>query len=323
MSRLPTLGKLSKVDPKDVWENEPQAFTPWLAQPENLKELGDAIGIELELEATEQAVGPFRADILCKRVGTEHWVLIENQLGKTDHPHLGQILTYAAGLDAVTIIWISPQFTDEHRACLDWLNRSTVEGLNFFGVQIEVWQIGGSEKAPRFNIVSQPNQWSKSVAAASNSISNNSNGQAHLEYWTAFAEKLRASGGPVVPVRPAGQNSMVMAPFNKNGFSLIVASNIYESRIRVGLYITRDADGYFQSLCSKKSEIEAELGELVWHKAVQERALLQYMDANSTNVEDWPRQHEWLVERLQAFYRVLAPLVKTLQPATLAQDEND
>ena len=77
--------------------------------------LGDTIGFDLEVEAQEKEVGPFRADILCKDLRTGNWVLIESQLEKTDHTHLGQLLVYASGLKAVTIVWIARQFTDEHR----------------------------------------------------------------------------------------------------------------------------------------------------------------------------------------------------------------
>ena len=113
------LGKLEKVDLREIWNTEASDFTPWLAREENIEELGKEIGIELEVEGTEKDVGPFRADILCKDTIDGHWVLIENQLEKTDHTHLGQLLTYAAGLNAVTIVWIADRFTDEHRAALD------------------------------------------------------------------------------------------------------------------------------------------------------------------------------------------------------------
>src|SRR5215471_21796363 len=96
-----TLGRLERVDPRTAWLTEAGHFTPWLAQPENLQLLGDTIGVELELEAQEKNVGPFRADILCKDTVTGSWVLIENQLERTDHTHLGQLITYAAGLKAV------------------------------------------------------------------------------------------------------------------------------------------------------------------------------------------------------------------------------
>jgi hypothetical protein len=111
------------VELRQAWTGEATEFTPWLAQ--NVAVLGDALELELEVEAQEQPVGPFRADILCKDTATDNWVLIENQLERTDHSHLGQLLTYAAGLDAVTIVWVAARFTDEHRAALDWLNNVT------------------------------------------------------------------------------------------------------------------------------------------------------------------------------------------------------
>ena len=161
-----SLGRLEQVELREAWSSESRDFTPWLAQEENLKLLGEAIGIELDLESQEKDVGPFRANILCKDTATDEWVLIENQLDRTDHSHLGQLLTYAAGLNAVTIVWIAERFTEEHRATLDWLNERTDEKINLFGLEIELWRIGDSPIAPKFNIISQPNDWSRTVQQA-------------------------------------------------------------------------------------------------------------------------------------------------------------
>ena len=137
----PWLGRLKSVALRDAWLGEATDFTPWLAQPDNMALLSEAIGIELEVDSQETNVGPFRADILCRDTINGHYVLIENQLERTDHTHLGQLLTYAAGLEAVTIVWIASRFTDEHRAALDWLNNATTSGFNFFGLEIELWLI--------------------------------------------------------------------------------------------------------------------------------------------------------------------------------------
>ena len=77
------LGRLEKVDLRDIWFDEARDFTPWLAQESNIALLGEAIGIELEIEAQEKGVGPFYADVLCKDVATDRWVLIENLLERT------------------------------------------------------------------------------------------------------------------------------------------------------------------------------------------------------------------------------------------------
>jgi hypothetical protein len=149
------LGRLTRVDLRNIWTSESSDFTPWLAREENLTVLGEALSIDLELEAQEKAVGPFRADILCKDIGTGAWVLVENQLERTDHSHLGQLLTYASGLEAVTIVWIAARFTEEHRSTLDWLNKITDESFRFFGLEVELWRIGDSPAAPKFKLASE------------------------------------------------------------------------------------------------------------------------------------------------------------------------
>jgi hypothetical protein len=101
----PALGSLEKVELESIWPDEAQDFTPWLAKPENLLILGNTLGMDLEPEEEEAAVGPFSADILCKNAADGSWVVIENQIKRMDHGHLGQILTYAAGLSAKTLIW--------------------------------------------------------------------------------------------------------------------------------------------------------------------------------------------------------------------------
>src|ERR1700749_2967938 len=117
-----SLGRLERVQLRDIWKDEGTQFTPWLALPDNIQLPGETLKLELEVEAQEKDVGPFRADILCKETASDTWVLIENQLERTDHGHLGQLLTYAAGLKAAVVVWIAERFTDEHRAALDWLN---------------------------------------------------------------------------------------------------------------------------------------------------------------------------------------------------------
>jgi hypothetical protein len=115
------LGQIKKVSIRDVWKHEEKDFTPWLATEVNISELAEELGLELQVEGTEVAVGPFWADVLAKDA-SGNLVLIENQFGKTDHDHLGKVLTYAATLGAAAVIWIAEQFTDEHRKAIEWLN---------------------------------------------------------------------------------------------------------------------------------------------------------------------------------------------------------
>lgn len=202
------LAKLERVDDlRTIWSSEPADFTPWLAEEDSLSILSEALGLDLELVAQEQGVGPYRADILCRDLATGTNVLIENQLESTDHPHLGQILTYAAGLDARTIIWIAKRSTEEHRAAVDWLNEVTVDGFSFFLLEIELWKFVGSDNvAPKFNIVSKPNDWRRSVAERARSSELTETQSLYLEYWTALRDYIKRCGGAVTPQKPAPQH---------------------------------------------------------------------------------------------------------------------
>ena len=131
---MPEFDRFRRVQLRDIWPHEAHDFTPWLA--ENLVFLAEALGMDLELEATEKRVGDFRADIVGLNRTDSSRVIIENQLEKSNHPHLGEVLTYAAGLDAAIIIWIAEKFRPEHRDVLNWLNRNTSAALQFFGVEI-------------------------------------------------------------------------------------------------------------------------------------------------------------------------------------------
>ena len=128
-----SLGKLEKVNIRKIWEHEALSFTPWLAHPDNLSLLGDALGIEFNTEniKTEVGVGDFNADIVTADY-SDRAIIIENQLERTDHDHLGKCITYAAGIGAETIIWIASNIRDEHRQAVEWLNFNSSDKINFF-----------------------------------------------------------------------------------------------------------------------------------------------------------------------------------------------
>ena len=103
----PDLGRLTRVDIRSIWRNESADFTPWLARPENIQLLGDTIGLELEVESVEKKVGRYFADILCKETSSDRYVVVENQIERTDHDHLGKTITHAAGLGATAVVWVA------------------------------------------------------------------------------------------------------------------------------------------------------------------------------------------------------------------------
>ena len=308
------LGRLERVDLRDIWVSEATSFTPWLARPENLAVLGEALNIDLELEAQERAVGPFRADILCKDIGTDRWVLIESQLERTDHTHLGQLLTYASGLDAVTIIWIAARFTEEHRSTLDWLNKITDDSFRFFGLEVELWRIGTSSAAPKFNIVSKPNEWSHSVAQAARAIDDAELSGTRLmqrEYWGALNSALDAVGGQIRGNRKPQLQSWMAYGIGRSDLNLGAVMNNPKQQIRAELYIKGDnAKALFKLLREQKDGIERELGyALEWEELPEARdcRIAYYLkDVDPADKTDWSHQHEWLAKRLNEMHRVFA-----------------
>lgn len=315
-------GRLERVEVREHWQNEQSSFTPWLASSKNLELLGQTLGIKLELEAKEKSVGNFRADIVCKDTSNDSPVLIENQLEHTDHKHLGQLLTYATGLQAVTIVWLAAEFRDEHRATLDWLNNITDEKFCFFGLEFELWKIDDSKPAPKFNIVSQPNEWSRSVAqATSGELSELQLIQ--IEYWTKFRELLDSRKGPVSGNRTPRPEPNTGYGIGRAGFGLNAVMNSQQKWLRAELYIDgSEASKRFESLKKIQSEIEKDLNterdtnyRLEWEELPDRDAcrIAYYLrGADPRNESDWPQQHEWLANHLNEMHRVFSPRIRTL-----------
>ena len=314
-----TLGRLTKVPIRDMWNDEASDFTPWLADEQNIELLSETIGIELEVEAQEKEVGPFRADILCKDTITGHWVLIENQLERTDHTHLGQLLTYAAGLNAVSIVWIAERFTSEHRAALDWLNEITDETVNFFGLEVELWRIGNSPMAPKFNVISQPNDWTKTVSSTARRLTQSDlteTQQLQLEYWTAFRVVLQQRDGVITPVKPQPQHWLDFA-VGRSYFNLSALANTRDKRIGIRLWLAgANAKPHFYLLEQDKGDIEKEVGaELVWHELPDKKhchITLHRLQTDPKMRHEWADQHQWLSEKLELCHKVFSPRVKEL-----------
>lgn len=316
------LGKLEKLDVHDYWASEAQDFTPWLAREENIALLGEEIGIELEVQNVEQGVGSFRADIVCTDTVAGHKVLIENQLARTDHSHLGQILTYAAGLDAVVVVWIADHFREEHRATLDWLNRVTEKSLNFFGLEIELWRIGNSQPAVKFNAVVKPNEWTKpqpDPTGLSDTL------LLYNDYWTAFRE-FASQSKSAVRVGQAFPQGWLTFPVGRGGFHLSATITKQKQLVYVQLVIAgEDRLAHFGLLKSESSDIEREFGDLLeWRElpnGKESHIRKVFKNVDPAKKSDWPRQHEMMLDALERLHQVFSKRVKSLDAADWPQEQ--
>ena len=283
--------------------------------------------MELELVAQEKNVGPFRADILCRNVDGGSWVLIENQLERTDHKHLGQLLTYAAGLQVVSICWVAASFTDEHRATLDWLNEITDDRFQFFGLEVELWRIGDSLAAPKFNVVSQPNSWSRAVTeirSGSGGLTRKQNQQ--RAFWSQLMEQLKQDESPVRPKKPQPQGWMEFS-IGRADFWLEATITAAKRRICVSLFMGgENATAYFKLLEQQREDIEAELTEPVEWRASPGRKSSSIRvcrtEIDPTQEQDWPRQLEWMATTLGRFHRTFSRRVTILDPSDWEGDHD-
>ena len=322
-----SLGRLESVDPRDVWKHEAVDFTPWLAQEENLALLADTIGLDLALVSTEQHVGPYRADIVCKDTVTGHIVLVENQLEWTDHSHLGQILTYAAGINAVTVVWIARRFTEEHRAALDWLNNSTVGDINFFGLEVEVWCIGDSVPAPKFNIVSKPNDWSKETRGRTPGTDGELTEarQLQLEFWTKFRELLIDRNGVIKPRKGQPQYWQGFA-IGRADFGLQAFIHAQKQYVGVSLVMYEpNRLAHFHLLHDQKSDIEKEIGgTFEWDELRDKKSSyvsLYWTGTDPTDSNNWAKQQQCMAEKLEAFHRTFSKRFQLLNAVDYQPDE--
>ena len=317
------LGRLERVDLREAWESEPRDFTPWLAQTENLAVLSETLDMELATEGIEQGVGPFRADILCRDTQDDSLVLIENQLERTDHVHLGQLLTYAAGLQTVTIIWVAATFTDEHRAALDWLNEITNEKFRFFGLEVELWRIGDSPAAPKFNVISRPNNWSRTTKrVASGEIPESALQQ--QRFWEKLSQHLEKRAGNVRLKTPPAR-AWTSYGLGRTGFHLEATLSPRDGQIRVELRLKGpNSKAHFALLSEMKEEIETEIAaELEWAKLPDNnvsRIILQH-DGHPADESGWPVLAEWMAETLEKFDAAFRERVKNLNAADWQLDD--
>lgn len=299
-------GSLQKLDLRSIWQNEAIDFTPWLA--DNISALGETLGMELELVEKEANVGDFSLDLLAKDLGTGDAVIIENQLTSTDHDHLGKLLTYAAGFDASTVIWIAGDIREEHRQALEWLNQRTDSQSQFFGIVVEVLRIDDSSPAYNFKLVVYPNEWQKTRRVVPGPTPR---AEAYRNYFQLLIDELRE--------RYKFTGAKIAQPQNwysfASGFTGITyaASYAQGGQARVEIYIDKGDSAenkrLFDWLAENQDSIEQELGgSLAWERLDDKQAsrIAMYrpgsIDDNAkilAETRQW--QIKWLLKLKQVF----------------------
>jgi hypothetical protein len=263
------LGKLENVDPRSVWPSEARDFTPWLRDHPDY--LADALGIDLEFTAAEHPVGGFSLDLIGRDLTNNSVLIVENQLEQSDHNHLGQLLTYAAGTEAVTVVWVANRIRDEHRQVIDWLNQLGTDRLRFFAIDIEVAHIGESQRAPYLRLVAQPNDWQERIKRVETASSLSGKSSLYFNFWSQFLDRIQSEHPSWTRARKPQTVNWVFIRSPIPGVPLSVAFQ-QGKKLSVELYISA-ADAIwnlelFNRLNAQRSSIEAGYGrELAWEEA--------------------------------------------------------
>ena len=307
-----SLGILETVDLRTVWPHEALDFTRWLAEPNNIQELCNELEIEVDEIKVEEATGRYNADIVGLETKTQKKVIIENQLESTDHKHLGQIITYAAGLDASIIIWIAKDYNDEHKAAIDWLNRNIAAEIKFFLIQLELWKIGNSLPAPKFNIISQPNDWAKTInsAALSEKGSASELKLQQQQFWYAFKEYVKNDSSTSLKLgRTPKPQHWYNISFGTSKAHLSLTFNSKQKQVGCELYINDDK-AIYHAILLQKIDVENALGnDLEWMDLPDSIAfrIVKYKIGDPTIESNWPEYFQWLKENAEKFQRVFKP----------------
>ena len=248
------LGELKKCLFSDVWANE-REFSHWLAT-DGLDLLGKTLGMPLANAECEVPIGKFWADIVCTDANDESKeVVIENQRNYTDHSHLGQLLTYAAGKDAVTLVWIAEEFCEEHRVALDRLNE-TSDSVRLFGLVIELWRIGDSKPALKLCPVAKPKDSPYLTRRSATRRVPEGELSEYQKFWNGFRDYLiKAKIGRYPPENY--EKLLLDRGIGRRGAKLGLVLRDYRERLGVKIYF--DDPRLFKLLHKQKQAIEADL----------------------------------------------------------------
>ncbi len=317
-------GELKRIPLREIWSHEATDFTPWLA--ENIKALGDTLGLELELTDREASVGDFSLDLLAKDLGNSRTVIIENQLTQTDHDHLGKLLTYAAGFNASTVIWVSEVVRDEHRQALEWMNQRTDTETQFFAVVVEVLKIDGSKPAFNFKPVVFPNEWQKSKKQRT-SINTSSKGEKYRVYYQALIDDLRE--------KHKFTGARIGQPQNWYSFSSGIQGILYSAvfaqggKVRAEIYIDQGDQEKNKILFDALKAYEQEITDrykspLEWERLDEKRAsrIAIYRDGTiESSDSELEEIRTWHIENLLKIKKVFTPEIhKALKKITGSED---
>ena len=308
------IGKMERVDLREVWRNEAKDFTSWLF--DNIEILGEELNINISSVEKEKKIGSFSADIIAEG-STGETILIENQLEKTDHNHLGQLLTYVSNLEAKKAIWISKEPRSEHEKAIDWLNELTSD-VDFYLIKIEAYKIGESDPAPKFTIIAGPTESGKVAGIQKKELAERH--KKRLRFWEGLLEKSKKRTSLHSNISPS-INAWIGTGAGKSGLGFNYGVTYKHGQIE--LYIDRGKDcqdenkKIFDEFQSHKDEIEKEFGDkLIWERLDNKRASRiskRFENAGLNDEEKWDKLQDKMIDGMIRLEKTFKKYIKNLK----------
>jgi hypothetical protein len=310
-------GRVAQVPLRELWKNEAQDFTPWLEA--NPDQLGALLGMELEF-VREQSVGLFSLDLLGRDKNSDQLVIVENQLDKSDHSHLGQLLTYAGGFEPAYVVWIAKEIRSEHKAALDWLNSVTNSETYFFGIELKAIRIDDSNPAPLLDVVVQPNSWSKQVHETKSAANDSPRARQYLAFWDRAITELGAHF-PDLRHRKALPQQWLSASsgISSMNLALVFTSKGLKGEFYFGSKNEEQNSKRFQVAAASKHDIESLIGKtLDWEPLPGQKASrisLWGPDGDVSEEASWGEYIEWFRGAYSDLRRATPTIVSLLREA--------
>jgi hypothetical protein len=303
------IGKLEKVDLRKVWPNEASDFTVWIEN--NVDHLSDFLGFKFEITDREKKVGNFKIDLLAETPNGEK-IIIENQLEKTDHSHLGQIITYFTNLEEQVkiIVWIAKEVRPEHENAINWLNKFT--DIKFYLVQVEAYRIGNSEHAPYFKIVCEPDENIKAIGTELKEFSERE--KFNVRFWETMMESCKGRLDHFCN-KKASKYHFFQGSSGKGGttFVFLATGKFYGIELYIDCGDENKNYEFLMQLKNEKVEIEKEFGHLlIWDEIEDKRACrIRYHIKETSILEvDLKRAQEEMITCMEKFEKVFRPRLK-------------
>lgn len=308
------IGRIERVPLREVWKKEAKDFTTWLY--DNLEVLAEELDMDLTADEKEKSVGSFSADITAEDASGQK-VLIENQLEKTDHVHLGQILTYVSNLDAKIAIWISSDPRPEHVTAIEWLNESS-SGVRFYLIKVEAYRIGQSEPAAKFTIVTGPSEKTEIVGGEKKEMAERH--KLRYDFWKTLLERSKQKTNLHSNISPCiyhwiGAGSGVRGL----GFNYVITFKFGQAELYIdrGKGCDEDNKKIYDKLFSHKDEIEKDFGgKLRWERLDDRRAsrISTRIDiAGLGDQEKWSELQDEMINAMGRLEKAIKKHIKALK----------